>query len=189
MALWIVLAVIGAGLVYTFYLYNRLVRGRNRVEQGESDITIQLRRRYNIIPNLIESVKGYMSHERETMEAVTEARTVAMKAQKGSDLGASRRAENMLEGALKTLFAVSESYPDLKANQNFLHLQEEVVDAEDKIQAARRLYNSSLREFTDLTQIFPSNVIAGMFKFDADEYEYFEVDDPTTVADAPKVKF
>ena len=101
MTLWIVLAAIAAGLIYVFYLYNRLVRSRNRVEQGESDITIQLRRRYNIIPNLIESVKGYMKHERETMEAVTEARTSAMKAQKSGDPGASRRAENVLEGALK----------------------------------------------------------------------------------------
>ena len=187
--MWIILAVVTAGLFYTFYLYNRLVRSRNRVEQGESDIAIQLKRRYNIIPNLLESVKGYMKHERETMEAVTEARTMAMKAQKGSDLGASRRAENMLEGALKTLFAVAESYPDLKANQNFLYLQEEVVDAEDKIQAVRRLYNSSLREFTDLTQVFPSNLIANIFKFDADSYEYFEVEDPTTIAKAPQVKF
>ena len=187
--LLIILAVIGAALFYTFYLYNRLVRSRNRVEQGDSDITIQLKRRYNIIPNLLEAVKGYMKHERETLEAVTEARTNAIKTQGGGDLGASRRAENMLEGALKTLFAVAESYPDLKANQNFLHLQEEVVDAEDKIQAARRLYNSSLREFTDLNQIFPSSLIASMFNFNADDYDYFEVEDPTLIAEAPKVKF
>lgn len=187
--LLVFLAIAGGGLLYLFLLYNRLVRSRNRVEQGDSDITIQLKRRYNIIPNLLESVKGYMKHERETLEAVTEARTSAIKAQGGGDLGASRRAENLLEGALKTLFAVAESYPDLKANQNFLQLQEEVVDAEDKIQAARRLYNASLREFTDLTQIFPSNIIASMFNFSADDYDYFEVEDPALIAEAPKVKF
>ena len=185
----VLLAVIAVLGITIWYFFNRLVRSRNRVEQGDSDITIQLKRRYNIIPNLIESVKGYMKHERETLESVTRARTAAMTAGGGDDLGASRRAENMLEGALKTLFAVAESYPELKANQNFLQLQEEIVDAEDKIQAARRLYNSSLREFTDLTQIFPSNIIANLFKFKSDDYDYFEVEDPTAIAEAPSVKF
>ncbi len=189
MWIWIVwLAVVAPG-ISIWYLYNRLVRSRNRVEQGDSDITIQLKRRYNIIPNLIESVKGYMKHERETLESVTKARTAAMASGGGDNLGASRRAENMLEGALKTLFAVAESYPELKANQNFLQLQEEIVDAEDKIQAARRLYNSSLRGFTDRTQVFPSNIVANLFKFKSDDYDYFEVEDSTTIAKAPSVKF
>lgn len=153
-------------------LFNKLVKARNRVEQAESDIDVQLKRRWDLIPNLIDSVKGYMKHERETLDAVVKARSDAMKAQPNTSQA--RQTENILEGALKSLFALAENYPDLKASQNFLQMQEELVDTEDKIQAARRLYNSTLRQYIDRTQIFPSNIIASMFNFKVNG-EYFEV--------------
>ena len=156
-----VLVVIGVGFIVT--LYNRLIKGRNRVAQSDSDIDVQLKRRYDLIPNLLESVKGYMKHERETLDSVVKARGQAMGAQSDSSEG--RQAENILEGALKSLFALAENYPDLKASQNFLSLQSDLADTEDKIQAARRLYNGTLRSYIDLLQTFPSNMIAGMFGF------------------------
>ncbi len=155
-------------------IFNGLVKARNRVEQADSDIDVQLKRRWDLIPNLIDSVKGYMKHEneRETLDAVVKARSDAMKSQPNTSQA--RQTENILEGALKSLFALAENYPDLKASQNFLQLQEELVDTEDKIQAARRLYNSTLRQYIDKTQIFPSNIIASMFSFKVNG-EYFEV--------------
>lgn len=177
MGIIIVLAVI-VGLVAVFViapvwaLHNILIKARNRVEQSESDIDVQLKRRWDLIPNLIESVKGYMKHERETLESVVKARSSAMQAQPGS--AGARAAENMLEGALKSLFALAENYPDLKASQNFLQIQGELVDTEDKIQAARRLYNATLRAYKDRLMLFPSNFVAKMFSF-ACPWDYFEV--------------
>ena len=170
----IVILVLLAGLAGVgFVLYNALVVARNRVDQATSDIDVQLKRRWDLVPNLIESVKGYMKHERETLDAIVKARSDAMKAQPNTSQA--RQAENMLEGALKSLFALAENYPDLKASQNFLQLQEELVDTEDKIQAARRLYNSTLRNYTDKTQMFPSNIVAGIGKFKVNS-EYFEIE-------------
>ena len=174
----VVLVVVVIGVIIN---YNGLVKTRNRVEQADSDIDVQLKRRRDLIPNLIESVKGYMKHEKETLNAVVKARSDAMKAQPGSP--DARRAENILEGALKSLFALAENYPDLKASQNFLQLQGELVDTEDKVQASRRLYNSTLRQYIDKTQLFPSNILAGMFGFKVTG-EYFEVEE----AEAAPVK-
>lgn len=156
------------------FFYNTLVKARNRVDQADSDIDVQLKRRWDLIPNLIESVKGYMKHERETLDSVVKARSAAMNASAGTN--EARQAENMLSDALKSLFALAESYPDLKASQNYMQLQEELVDTEDKIQAARRLYNSTLRQYIDRTQLFPSNIFAGMFGFRVTG-EYFEVEE------------
>ena len=183
--LWIVIGIVlVVAIGFAIGVYNGLVSARNRVEQADSDIDVQLKRRYDLIPNLIESVKGYMKHEKETLDAVVKARADAMNAQAGT--AQARQAENMLEGALKSLFALSENYPDLKASQNFLQLQDELVDAEDKIQAARRLYNSTLRQYIDKTQLFPSNIFANMFSFKV-EGEYFEVNEAER--DAVKVSF
>ena len=155
-------------------LYNGLVKARNRVEQADSDIDVQLKRRWDLIPTLIASVKRYMKHERETLDAVVKARSDAMKSQPNTP--EARRAENMLESTLKSLFALAENYPDLKASQNFLQMQADLVDTEDKIQASRRLYNSTLRQYIDKTQLFPSNMLAGLFGFKVTE-EYFEVEE------------
>ncbi len=168
----VVLIVVGIVLAWLAFTYNGLVRLRMRVKEAWSDIEVQLKRRYNLIPNLIESVKGYMTHERETLENVTKARTAAIgnngtPAEQG-------QTENMLAGALKTLFAVSENYPDLKANQNFLDLQRELTDTEDKIQAARRFYNGNVRELNTKIQLFPTNLVAGMLGFK--EADFFEVE-------------
>ena len=163
-----VVVVIGLGFIIA--LYNSLIKARNRVSQADSDIDVQLKRRYDLIPNLIESVKGYMQHERETLDSVVKARGQAMGASSDSPEG--RQAENILEGALKSLFALAENYPDLKASENFLNLQSELADTEDKIQAARRLYNGTLRSYIDRLQTFPSNMIAGTFGFKQNG-EYF----------------
>lgn len=143
-------------------LYNGLIRLKNRVDEAWSDIDVQLKRRHDLIPNLVNTVKGYATHEKELFEKVTEARTAAMNAGTPAE---KEQAENALSGTLKTLFAVSENYPDLKANQNFLELQRELTDTEDKIQAARRFYNTNVRDFNTKIQVFPSNIIAGMLGF------------------------
>lgn len=135
---------------------------KNRVDEAWSDIDVQLKRRYDLIPNLVNTVKGYAAHEKELFEKVTAARTAAMGAQTPADKQA---AENMLSGTLKSLFAVSENYPDLKANQNFLELQRELTDTEDKIQASRRFYNGNVRDFNIKIETFPSSIIAGMLNF------------------------
>src|SRR3989338_907285 len=170
---FILLVVVGLVVLWLVFTYNSLIRSRNRVDEAFSDIDVQLKRRYDLIPNLVETVKGYMTHERATLEKVTEARTAAMSAhQGGKSLAQQDQAENMLTGALKTLFAVAENYPDLKASQNFLQLQDEISDTENKIQAARRFYNGNVRDFNTKIQVFPTNMIAGMLKFKA--YEFFE---------------
>ncbi len=173
-------------LVIGFFIgtYNSLVTLRNRVEEAWSDITVQLKRRTDLIPNLVNSVKGYATHEKEVFEKVTEARSAIMGAKGVTDTA---QAENMLEGALKSLFAVAEAYPELKANENFLQLQQELVDTEDKIQASRRFYNGGVRDLNTKIQTFPANIVAGMFSFQAKEF--FEVSDRASVENPVEVKF
>ena len=160
----VVLVVAGLALVG---MYNGLITLKNRVDEAWSDIDVQLKRRYDLIPNLINTVKGYATHEKELFENVTKARTAAMSA---GTPGEKQEAENMLSGTLKSLFAVSENYPDLKANQNFLELQRELSDTEDKIQASRRFYNGNVRDFNTKIQVFPTNLLAGMLGFVAREF-------------------
>lgn len=159
-------------LVWLIFTYNKLIKLRVRVREAWSDIEVQLKRRYNLIPNLVESVKGYMGHEKEVLENVTKARANAIE-NKGNP-EEQGKSENMLSGALKTLFAVSENYPELKANQGFLDLQNELTDTEDKIQAARRFYNGNVREMNTKVQLFPVNLVAGMLGFKKEKF--FEVE-------------
>ena len=170
-------------VLFFFGLYNGLVRARNAVKNAWSQIDVQLKRRHDLIPNLVETVKGYMEHERETLEAVTQARTAAMSASGPAESG---KAEGMLTGALKTLFAVSESYPDLKANQNFLALQEELTSTENKISFARQAYNDAVMTYNNKIEMVPSNIIASMFNFKPSEF--FEIETPGD-REAPKVSF
>lgn len=170
-ALYIVLGVIVILALLVVALYNGLVRSRIRTEEAWSGMDVQLKRRYDMIPNLVEVVKGYVQHEKDVLQKVTEARANAMKSQ---GVGAQAKNENMLSEALKSLFAVAENYPDLKANQNFLKLQEEYAIVEDAIQGARRLYNSAVNGLNSRIQTFPSNIIAGMFNFK--NKEFFEVE-------------
>jgi len=167
----ILIVVVVVALVFVATIYNKLVQLRVRVDEAWSDIDVQLKRRYNLIPNIVESVKGYAKHEEGVFTKVTEARSNAINATNIKDQGA---AENMLSGALKSLFAVAEAYPDLKANENFLQLQNELIDTEDKIQAARRFFNGVVKELNIKIQQFPSNMIASMFKFE--EREFFEIE-------------
>lgn len=187
-ALLITLLIIGVVIfiIVAFFIatYNGLVTLRTRVEEAWSDITVQLKRRTDLIPNLVNSVKGYATHEKEVFEKVTEARAAIMNAQ---GVAQTAEAENMLEGALKNLFAVAEAYPDLKANQNFLHLQQELVDTEDKIQAARRFYNGGVRDLNIKIDTFPSNIVAGMFGFV--KREFFEVTDRASIENPVQVQF
>lgn len=167
----IVLAVLALTVVG---MYNSLIKLKNRTEEAWSDIDVQLKRRYDLIPNLIETVKGYAIHEKDTLERVVQARNAAMQAQSGGDTVAQAGAENMLSGALKSIFALSENYPDLKANQNFLELQRELRDTEDKIQASRRFYNGNVRDFNTKQEIFPTNIISKMLGFT--KREFFEIE-------------
>jgi LemA protein len=160
--LMIVIGLIGLLLIFLWVTYNGLVRSKLRVDEAWSDINVQLKRRYDLIPNLVETVKGYAKHEKSVFEEVTKARSAAMGATSVADKA---KTENMLEGALKSLFAVSEAYPDLKANQNFGQLQAELVDTEDKVQAARRFYNGNVRDFNTKLQVFPTNLFASMLGF------------------------
>jgi len=164
--LYIVLGIIVIVIFWLIAVYNSLVRLRNRAKEAWSDIETQLKRRYDLIPNLVESVKGYMAHEVGVFEKVTQARAQAMQ----STGTAKAEREDMLSGALKSLFAVAENYPQLKANENFLSLQNELTDTEDKIQAARRFYNGMVRDLNTRIQSFPSNLIAGPFGFSAMEF-------------------
>lgn len=164
---WVVLGVLAIVAVWLVAAFNFFVRMRNQVEEAESDIEVQLKRRFDLIPNLVEAVKGYMGHERGVLEAVTAARTQAMGAQTAQG---KNKADNVLSGALKTLFAVAESYPDLKANTNFIELQRELSDTENKIQAARRFYNSNVRDLNTSIESFPTNLIANFFRFKKKEF-------------------
>jgi len=172
-ALVILLIIIGVVVVAAIGIYNSLVVLRNRCENGWSQIDVQLKRRYDLIPNLVETVKGYAKHEREVFEKVTQARTSAINAGTVKDQA---QAENMLSGALKSLFAVAENYPELKANQNFLMLQEELAGTESKIAFARQFYNDTVMKFNQKQQVFPASIIANAFGFK--EKEYFEIEEP-----------
>ncbi|MDO8529333.1 MAG: LemA family protein [bacterium] len=163
--------VLAALVLWVVAIYNGLIRLKNRVDEAWSDIDVQLKRRHDLIPNLINTVKGYAAHERELFEKVTAARTAAMGAQTPAD---KEKTENALSGTLKSLFAVAENYPDLKANQNFLELQRELTDTEDKIQASRRFYNGNVRDFNTKIEVFPSNIFAKMLGFI--RREFFQAD-------------
>lgn len=173
-AVYIILAVVAVLAVWLIAIYNGLIRSKNRVDEAFSDIDVQLKRRYDLIPNLVETVKGYMTHERDTLVKLTEARTAAMAVHDNpnASLHQKEQAENMLSSTLKTLFAVTENYPDLKASQNFLQLQDEISDTENKIQASRRFYNSNVRDFNTKVEVFPTNMIAGSLGFK--KYEFFQ---------------
>lgn len=183
-ALWIVLGIVVVLGIFLWATYNGLVTLKNRVDEAWSDITVQLKRRLDLIPNLVNSVKGYAAHEAGVFEAVTAARANALNAQGVKETA---EAENMFEGALKSLFAVAEAYPDLKASQNFVELQQELVDTEDKIQASRRFYNGGVRDLNTKIQIFPNNIFAGMLGFK--ERDFFEVEDMAAVEKPVEVKF
>lgn len=185
-ALWVVLGVVVLLAIYLIATYNGLVKLNVRVEEAWSDITVQLKRRLDLIPNLVNTVQGYAKHESGVFQKVTEARANAMNAQ---GVAETAQADNMLSDALKSLFAVAEAYPDLKANENFKHLQEELVDTEDKIQASRRFYNGSARDLNIKIKVFPNNLFANMLGFK--EREFFELDEAENAkAEQPvEVKF
>lgn len=174
MILLIVLAVL---VVAVIFMYNGLVTLRNRTKEAWSDIDVQLKRRYDLIPNLVETVKGYAAHEQATLTKVIEARNAAMQTHdaSGATMQEKLQAENALSSTLKSIFALSENYPDLKANQNFLKLQDELSDTENKIQASRRFYNGNARDFNTRIETFPSNIIAGLFGFI--KVDFFEIPD------------
>jgi LemA protein len=181
--LYVLLAVVVLLILFVVAIYNKLVGKRNRVKESWAQIDVQLKRRYDLIPNLVETVRGYASHEKETFDRVTMARTAAINA---SGVQEQARAENLLTGALKSLFAVAEAYPQLKANENFMQLQEELTSTENKIGFARQHYNDVVRDFNTAVQQVPANVVAGTFGFK--EEAYFEIEEPA-VREAPKVKF
>ncbi|MAG12835.1 hypothetical protein CL630_03430 [bacterium] len=179
-SLYIILGILAVVIFWVVFAYNRFVAFVNRVKEAWADIDVQLKRRYNLIPNLVNAVKGYMQHERGTLEKVTEARTQAMGAGTVKEHGQS---ENMLTDALKSLFAVAENYPDLKANQNFIELQRELSDTENKIQAARRFYNTNVRDLNTKIDSFPANIVAGMFRFKS--ADFFELGEGEEAARKP----
>jgi LemA protein len=181
---YIILAIVVVVILWFIAAYNGFITLRNRTDEAWADIDVQLKRRYDLIPNLVSTVKGYATHEQEAFEKVTTARSAAMQAGSPADKA---EAENMLSGALKSLFAVSEAYPDLKANQNFLELQRELSDTENKIQAARRFYNGNVRDLNTKTESFPSNIVANMFKFT--KREFFELEEGSEAKEPVKVSF
>jgi LemA protein len=184
-ALWVVLGILGVLLFIFIVIYNGLVRLHNQVKNAWAQIDVQLKRRYDLIPNLVDTVKGYMKHERETLESVTKARNLAQQLSGGS-VGARSKAETELSSALARLLAVVENYPDLKANQNFLALQEELTSTENKISFSRQFYNDSVLRINNQTQMFPSNVVASMTGFRAEEFFELAVAEER---EAPKVSF
>ncbi len=179
--LYTVLGVAAATVFYVIYAYNGLVRLRVKVREAWSDIEVQMKRRYNLIPNLVETVKGYAKHEAGTLEKVVQARSEAL-ANQGNPQ-AQAQSENILSGALKSLFALSEGYPDLKANENFLSLQSDLAEVENKIQAARRYYNGSVRENNTTIDQFPGNLVANAFNFV--KAEFFEIEEAEAAARQP----
>jgi LemA protein len=181
----IVLIVLGIIVLWVVIAFNGFVSLRNRTKEAWADIEVQLKRRYDLIPNLVNTVKGYATHESSAFENVTKARTMAMGAQ--GPTADHAQAENMLTGALKSVFAIAEAYPDLKANQNFLALQTELSDTENKIQAARRFYNANVRDLNIKIESFPSNIIAGTFKFS--KMELFDLPDNDVAQNPVEVKF
>lgn len=172
LAFWIIIGIVVVVVIFLWATYNGLVRLKIRVDEAWSDITVQMKRRADLIPNLVKTVKGYAKHEKGVFEEVTKARSEVMNASSPKEAA---KADNMLEEALKSIFAVAEAYPDLKASQNFSELQAELVDTEDKIQAARRFYNSGVRDLNTKIQLFPNNMFASMLGFS--EREFFDVDE------------
>ncbi|NBD73518.1 LemA family protein [Patescibacteria group bacterium] len=183
-ALYILIGVAVILGLWAAMAYNRFITLYNRTDEAWADIDTQLKRRYDLIPNLVNTVQGYATHEKDTLERVTEMRSQAMQAE---GTPGQAQAENMLTDALKSLFAVAESYPDLKANENFLELQRELSDTENKIQAARRFFNTNVRDLNTAVQQFPSNVIANLFKFE--ERDFFELTEESAAREPVEVKF
>ena len=179
-----VIVIIAILILATVAVYNGLVRSRVRVDEAWSDINVQTKRRYDLIPNLVNTVQGYAKHEKSVFEDVTAARSAAMGA---TGIAQKAQAENQLAGTLKSLFAVAENYPELKANENFKQLQDELVDTEDKIQAARRFYNGSVRDYNIKLQVFPTSLMAGMLGFTA--RDFFEAEDQAQADKPVEVKF
>lgn len=184
MAIWIILIIIAILVIGVITIYNKLIRLRNTVKSSWSDIDVQCKKRFDLVPNLVETVKGYASHERTVFEKVTEARTMAMKATTPAEMA---KAENMIRETLKSLFAVAEAYPDLKANQNFVQLQTQLQELENNIEYARRYYNAVVRDFNILIESFPSNLIANMFNFK--QAELFQLEAPEVERRPVKVSF
>jgi len=184
MTLLIVLVIIGILVIAVVSIYNKLVRLRNTVKSSWSDIDVQCKKRYDLVPNLVETVKGYASHEKTVFEKVTEARSMAMKATTPAEMA---KAENMFRDTLKSLFAVAEAYPELKANANFLQLQSELQELESNIESARRYYNAVVRDYNILIESFPSNLIASQFNFK--EAELFQLEAPEAERQPVKVSF
>lgn len=182
--MWIFIIIIVLVAMGAIGVYNSLIRSRNRVDEAWADIEVQLKRRYDLIPNLVNTVKGFATQESGVLERVTEARTKAMGAQ---SIQEHQQNENMLSGTLKSLFAVAESYPDLKSNQNFLQLQNELADTENKIQAARRFYNGNVRDFNTKIEVFPTNLFAQMLGFT--KRMFFDIDDNGPESQPVEVKF
>ena len=181
----VIIVIVGLLLLFVFYaigVYNKLVNARNKVDNQFSQIDVQLKRRADLIPNLVETVKGYAKHEEGTLTAVIEARNKAVSA---GSVNEKIDAENQLTGALNKLFALTEAYPELKANENFMSLQNDLKDTEDKITYARQFYNDTAMSFNNLVEMFPSNIVASIFKFK--KYDYFEASEKEK--EAPKVKF
>lgn len=179
----IILIIVAVMVLWIIGTFNRLITLRNRLKEAWADIEVQLKRRYDLIPNLVETVKGYAAHERELFEKVTEARAKAIGAKTIKEKG---EAENILSGTLKSLFAVAENYPQLRASENFLELQRELTDTEDKIQAARRFYNGNARDINIKIESFPANIVAGLFHFRS--AEFFEIEEAAE-REPVKVKF
>lgn len=184
--LWIVLGVIVLILLIGVFIYNKFVSQRQGIKDAYANIDTELRRRYDLIPNLVETVRGYATHERETFEAVTRARAAAQAAQGPAEQA---QAENMLTAALRQLFAVAEAYPQLQAAGNFQQLQAELANTEDRIQVSRRFYNENVREYNERVQSVPSNIVAGMFNFELEQYFEIEESERATVEQAPRVDF
>lgn len=192
-SMWILIGIAVALALYVITAYNKFVKLVQRAKEAWADIDVQLKRRYDLIPNLIETVKGYAAHERETLDAVTKARTEATQTHIDAgditpeQIAAMAGAESALSGALSRLLAVAENYPDLKANTNFLELQRELSDTENKIQAARRFYNGNVRDLNIALESFPSNLVGNMFKFKAEEF--FELEENSEEREVVKVEF
>lgn len=192
-SMWILIGIVVVAVVYVIAAYNKFVKLIQRAKEAWADIDVQLKRRYDLIPNLIETVKGYASHERETLDQVTQARAKATETHIDAgnvtpeQIAAMAGAESALSGALSRLLAVAENYPDLKANTNFLELQRELSDTENKIQAARRFYNGNVRDLNIALQSFPSNIVGKMFHFKAEEF--FELEENSTEREPVKVDF
>ena len=184
MYLYVILAIVVIILLWAVVAYNRLVSMKNRAAEAWSDIDVQLKRRYDLIPNLVNTVKGYATHESQAFEKVSQARSMAMQAGTPTQKG---EAENALSGTLKSLFAISEAYPELKANTNFLQLQSELSDTENKIQSARRFYNGNVRDLNTKIEKFPSNIIAKMFSFA--KMDFFDLGDNDAAQNPVEVKF